>query len=256
MKMIGEAAINLRWLIVGGESFNYPEFFETGFKNFGASLKIFTLKNGCFENWESNNDDIHGRYVNSVDAFFKSLSETCPNLSRLNLGSAHQLRRVYTCNLPRDYEKLFSVGGFENVKELNVDFTYFHEGDGIANFNWYFGLMNDCNNVEILSLNGLMFPFFGQRSGDMASIKRKFKNLKQCQLSFQEGFDQYFEYTLCASLTCSSYADELAIDLDETFAGRSTEFKVLIPNKKKYAEEVKCFQIIKMPFKHSVITKL
>ena len=44
MKMIGEAAIDLRWLIVGGDSFDHPEFFETGFKNFGTSLKVFTLK--------------------------------------------------------------------------------------------------------------------------------------------------------------------------------------------------------------------
>ena len=34
MDMIGKAAINLRSLIVGGKSFYYPEFFETGFKNF------------------------------------------------------------------------------------------------------------------------------------------------------------------------------------------------------------------------------
>ena len=39
-KMIGEEAKNIRWLIVGGESFHYPQFFETGFKNFGASLKV------------------------------------------------------------------------------------------------------------------------------------------------------------------------------------------------------------------------
>ena len=198
-------------------------------------------------------------YVNSVDKFFKSLDKNCPKLSILNLGSAHQLRPVHTLNLPRDCEKIFSMSGFENVKELNIDFTFFEMGDGIATFNWYFGLMNDCNNVEILCLNGLMFPFFGQRSGDMASIKGKFNKLKQCQISFQEGFDQYFHYTLCVSLTCKSYVDELAIDLDETFAGRSTEFKVLIPGGEPGVtgtEEVKCFQIVKMPFKHSVITKL
>jgi hypothetical protein len=39
MKMIGEEAKNIRSLIVGGNSFFYPQFFETGFKNF-ASLKV------------------------------------------------------------------------------------------------------------------------------------------------------------------------------------------------------------------------
>jgi hypothetical protein len=49
MKMIGEAAKNIRWLIVSGKSFYCPELFETGFKNFDTSLKGFTLENGCFE---------------------------------------------------------------------------------------------------------------------------------------------------------------------------------------------------------------
>ena len=277
MKMIGEAAIDLRWLIVGGESFDHhPEFFETletGFKNFGTSLKVFTLKNGCFENSLDHQDDIHGAYVNSVDTFFKSLSDNCPNLSRLNLGSAHQLRCVHTYNQSRDYEKLFSMAGFETVKELNVDFTVFDEGDGNANFNWFFGLISDCNNIETLSLNGLMFPFFGKSSGDMASIKEKFKNLKKCQISFQEGFEDYFEYIssgyagtswkqYAAELTIPQdelYMDTLAEDLDKTFAGRSTEFKFLIPSKRRKNKKTKkeaFFQILKMPFQNSVTTRL
>ena len=113
----------------------------------------------------------------------------------------------------------------------------------------------------MLSLNGLMFPFFGKSSGDMASMKEKFKNLKQCQMSFQEGFEHYFdarkysifEYTDWEYLSCKEYAAELAKDLDETFADRSTEFKVLIMSN---TEEEKGFQIIKMPFKNSVITRL
>ena len=48
MTMIGEAAKNIRCLIVGGRSFECPDFFETGFKSFGPSLKVLTLKNDCF----------------------------------------------------------------------------------------------------------------------------------------------------------------------------------------------------------------
>ena len=44
MKTIGIEAKIIRWLIVGGQSFYYPEFFNTGFKNFGTSLKVLTLK--------------------------------------------------------------------------------------------------------------------------------------------------------------------------------------------------------------------
>ena len=113
--MIGEAAIDLRWLIVGGDSFDHPEFFETGFKNFGRSLKVFTLKNGCFENSLDYEDDIHGAYVNSLDTFFKSLSENCPNLSILNLGCVDELGG---CESNVEFERFF-MAGFENVKELN-----------------------------------------------------------------------------------------------------------------------------------------
>ena len=52
---------------------------------------------------------------------------------------------------------------------------------------------------------------------------------------------------------CKECTTELAKDLDEEFADRSTEFKFLIWVKE---EEGKCFQIIKMPFENSVITKL
>ena len=267
MKMIGEAAIDLRWLIVGGDSFDHPEFFETGFKNFGRSLKVFTLKNGCFENSLDYEDDIHGAYVNSLDTFFKSLSENCPNLSILNLGSAHQLTCVNTRNGIREYEKLFTMAGFEMVKELNANFS-FVEGDGNdgnVNFNWFFGLISECNNIEILSLNGLTYPCFGKwSSGDMASIKEKFKSLKKCQISFQGDFGQHFEYIFINSY--KDYASELAQDLDKTFADRSTEFKILIQANKYENEDPEdqlidteegiCFQIIKMPFKNSVITRL
>jgi hypothetical protein len=287
MDMIGKAAINLRSLIVGGKSFYYPEFFETGFKNFFTSLKVFTLKNDCFAYSQHHQGIyVHGDYVNSVNTFFKSLNENCLNLSSLNLGSAHQLRclncvepavaqncvpllqrclNTHLINSWRKYDhsKIFSMAGFEMVKELDVDFTFFHVGKGFAHFNWFFGLINDCNNIEKLSLNGLMFPFFGTTSYFryfIASIKEKFKNLKKCQISFQEGFEQCYENTYC------EYASQLAkdldryyIDLDETFDYRSIEFKVLIQaNTRQYGntEEGKCFQIIKMPFQYSVISKL
>ena len=125
MKVIGEAAKNIRWLIVGGKSFYYPEIYNTGFKNFGTSLKVFTLNDGCFDVMNYNN--VMTCDVVSVNTFFKSMSENCPNLSILNLGSAHQLRCVNTDNRLRDFEKLFSTAGFEMVKELNVDFTVFDE---------------------------------------------------------------------------------------------------------------------------------
>merc|ERR1712051_850305 len=172
-------------------------------------------------------------------------------------------------NHVRDYEKLLSTAGFEMVKELNVDFTIFLGPLCNANFNWFFGLINDCNSIEILRLSGLTFPFFGKSSGDMASIKEKFKNLKKCRISFQQDFEQYFEYLSSgyADLSWKQYAAELAIpqdelymdtlaeDLDKTFAGTSTEFKFIVPNKRrrnKKTKEVAFFQIIKMPFQNSV----
>ena len=105
----------------------------------------------------------------------------------------------------------------------------------------------------------------------MASIKEKFKNLKKCQISFQEGFEQYFEYISYAGVSWKQYAAELTIpqdelyidtlaeDLDETFASGSTEFKVLIANKrrkKKNSKDEFVFQIIKMPFQNSVTTRI
>ena len=80
---------------------------------------------------------------------------------------------------------------------------------------------------SFLSLNGLSFPFFGKSTGDMASIKEKFKKLKKCQISFQKDFGQYFEYTQVNGWDkipegYKEYASELAKDLDKTFADRST----------------------------------
>ena len=65
MKMVGEAAKNVRWLISGGQSFHYPEFFETGFKHFGTSLKVFTLKSDSFEHF-CRFTDCDEDYVNSA----------------------------------------------------------------------------------------------------------------------------------------------------------------------------------------------
>ena len=289
MDMIGKAAINLRSLIVGCESFYYPEFFETGFKNFfTSSLKVFTLKNDCFAYSQHHQGIyVHGDYVNRVNTFFKSLNENCPNLSSLNLGSAHQLRclncvepavaqncvpllqrclNTHLINSWRKYDhsKIFSMAGFEMVKELDVDFTFFHIGKGFAHFNWFFGLINDCNNIEKLSLNGLMFPFFGTTSYFryfIASIKEKFKNLKKCPISFQEGFEQHFENPFGEN--CEEYVSALAkdldryyIDFDEKFAYRSIEFKVLVQANYETTDDGICFQIIKMPFKNSVISKI
>ena len=82
MKILGEAAKSIRWLIVSGKSFYYPEFFETGFKNFDSSLKVFTLEKSCFKYQHGCDFD----YINSVNIFLKSLNENYPNLRSLNLG--------------------------------------------------------------------------------------------------------------------------------------------------------------------------
>jgi len=255
MKMIGEDAKNIRWLIVGGESFYYPQFFETGFKNFGASLKVLTLQNGCFDHcYDDEFYDNNDNFINNVGTFFKSLMENCPNLIKLNLGS--HFDRAGDVHFI--YKNLFSMAGFEIIKELNVDFTDFsYPGDSL--FEWFLGLINDCNNIETLTLNGPEIPP-ACLSGAMKTIKEKFKNLKKCEIRFQETFEQFEEYYGDESWVNSSYfgytgvvlhTAEIVKDLDETFADRSTEFKVLIMAN---TEEEKGFQIIKMPFKNSVIT--
>ena len=102
MKILGEAAKNIRWLIVSGKSFYYPEFFETGFKNFDTSLEVFTLEKSCFQHGTGTIDFLHGYdydYTNSVNIFLKSLKENYPNLRSLNLGIpwlADGLKRGYT----------------------------------------------------------------------------------------------------------------------------------------------------------------
>ena len=142
---------------------------------------------------------------------------------------------------------------------MNVDFTDFREGD--SHFSWFLDLLNDCNNIETLSLNGPEIPP-ACLSGDMKAMKEKFKNLKKCEISFQETFHQFEEYYWDESWVNSSYfgytgvvlhTAEIVKDLEETFADRSTEFKVLIM---AYTEEEKGFHIIKTPGKNSVITRL
>ena len=262
MKMIGEEAKNIRSLIVGGESFYYPQFFETGFKNFGASLKVLTLQNGCFDHCDDvefydNQATLYDRhlyetnFINSVGTFFKSLMENCPNLIKLNLGSQGDGDIVHF-----SYKNLFSMAGFEMVKELNVDFTDFTEADG--HFSWFLGLINDCNNIETLRLNG---PEIAPEclSGSMKAMIEKFKNLKKCEISFQETFFQYHGDESWVNPSYDGYTGvvlhtaEIVKELEETFADRSTEFKVLIMAN---TEEEKGFQIIKMPFQNSVVTRL
>ena len=82
--------------------------------------------------------------------------------------------------------------------------------------------------------------------------------MRKCQISFQEGFEQQYEKTYWEYASqLAKYLDRYYIDLDETFAYRSIEFKVLIQaNEYGNPEEGKCFQIIKMPFQYSVISKL
>ena len=225
-------------------------------------LKVLTLKYGCFDQCSDKVNNNYVNFINSVGTFFKLLKENCPNLSKLNLGTQFQSRSVDTI-----YKNLFSMAGLEMLKELNVDFTFFNGGDGNrdgkSNLEWFLGLINDCNNIETLSLNGLMFPYC--LSGDMKAMKEKFKNLKNCEISFEEGFEKYFEHNPWGNSSYDGYTGvvlhtaEIVKDLDETFADRKTEFKVLIPAYKYqdgYIEDVKCFQIIKMPFENSVITTL
>ena len=108
-------------------------------------------------------EKVNNNYVNFnnfVGTFFKLLKENCPNLIKLNLGSQYQSRSVDTI-----YKNLFSMAGLEVLKELNVDFTFFYGGDGNrdgkSNLEWFLGLINDCNNIETLSLIDLMVPFIG-----------------------------------------------------------------------------------------------
>ena len=260
MKMIGEDAKNIRSLIVGDESFYYPQIFETGFKNFGASLKVLTLQDGCFDHcYDDEFYDNNDNFINNVGTFFKSLMENCPNLIKLNLGSQYRagdVDTIYQSHISdiihgfAIYRNLFSMAGFQMLKELNVDFTDF--GD---HFECFLGHINDCNNIETLRLNGPAIPP-SCLSGDMKAMKEKFKNLKKCEISFQT----FKEYFVNGSWVNSSYdgykgvvlhTGEMVKDLDETFADRSTEFKVLIMAN---TEQEKGFQIIKMPFKNSVIT--
>ena len=65
--------------------------------------------------------------------------------------------------------------------------------------------------LKKISLNGLIFTYAGTFGGTssyfnyfLVSIKEKFKSLKNCQISFQEGFEQHYENTYC------EYASQLA----------------------------------------------
>ena len=94
MKIVGEAAKNIRCLIVSGKGFYYPEFFETGFKNFDTSLEVFTLEKSCFEPQHGYGFD----YTNSVNIFLQSLNENYPNLTSLNLGIPWLERQLQKIN--------------------------------------------------------------------------------------------------------------------------------------------------------------
>ena len=216
-------------------------------------MKVFTLKNDCFQGQDDCDHDCEGDYINSVNLFFKSLNESYPNLSCLNLGNAFELS---LCESNEQF-KQFSMDGFEMVKELNVDFFRFicEDEGGSGPLNWFFGLINDYNKIETLSLNGLDYPFFDVGgSFELAIIRAKFKNLKKCQISFIEGFERYHEWG--DGKSCEEYTTEFAEDLDDTFPKRSIEFKVLIRTRKESDDKGKCFQILKMPFEDSVITEL
>ena len=241
-------------------------------RNIGHPMKVLTLQNGCFDH--CHDDEFHDfmrtqdvnypdNFINSVGTFFKSLMENCPNLIKLNLGSQDWAGDVVHFS----FKNLFSMAGFEMVKELNVDFRGFKPRfkDGEIYFEWFLDLINDCNNIETLSLNGPEIPL-ACLSGAMKSMKEKFKNLKKCEISLQETFKQFEEYYYLVygdeSWVNPSYygytsvvlhTAEIVKDLDEAFADRSTEFKVLIMAN---TEEEKGFQIIKMPFKNCVITRL
>ena len=81
--------------------------------------------------------------------------------------------------------------------------------------------------------------------------------MKNCQISFQEGFEQQYEKTYWEYASqLAKYLDRYYIDLDETFAYRSIEFKVLVQANYETTDDGICFQIIKTPFKNSVISKL
>jgi len=99
-------------------------------------------------------------------------------------------------------------------------------GEEAKNIRW---LIVGCNSIETLSLNGLMSPLF-----------EKFKNLKRCEISVQEDFEKIFGYTAVTLHTA-----KLVKDLDEKFADRSTELKLVIRANYKERKE-KGYQIVKI----------
>jgi len=107
-------------------------------------------------------------------------------------------------------------------------------------------LSENCPNVWYLNLGatdlGLAMEHF-----NIGLIQKKIKKLKKCQISYVEENLQWFIWN-CDS---KEYASEVAKALDETYANKPTEFKVHIR-----ANDGKCFQIIKMPFQNSVVTRL
>ena len=242
MTMIGEAAKNIRCLIVGERSFECPSFFETGFKSFGPSLKVLTLKNDSFYHCYEEELEEGGGYIDSVNLFFKSLLESCPNLNCLNLGSA------FDVGFSTDSSHqllLLSMAGFKMVNELNNDFHKFC-------YEWFFDLLKDCTKIAKSCFDVIEY-WPGRFSKDFddfdaASVRVKIKNLKKCQISLRI-------LNVPLQIGCKEYTTELAKDLDEEFADSSTEIKVFI-QEIEGTEDIKCFQIIKMPFKNSVITKL
>ena len=121
------------------------------------------------------------------------------------------------------------MAGFEMVKDLNIDkcdkchkcHKFCYEWCS-GSFDWFFDLSKDCEKIA-LSCFGIIeywpdkfvkdFDDF-----DLISIRVKFKNLKKCQIS------------LCIlnvplQIGCKEYTNELAKELDEQFADRSTEIK-------------------------------
>ena len=118
-------------------------------------------------------------------------------------------------------------------------------------YDWYFGLFNDNNNIEDLSLICLQYAMEGIGDEDIARIGEKFKKLKKCHISLHA--EDEVDRMPSLYKTCEKYVSAFAKSLDENFNDRPTKFEVFI----RYGDDKKQFyQITKMPFQNSVIKKL
>merc|ERR1712083_251348 len=109
---------------------------------------------------------------------FESLSENCQELRTLKIDSLINLRTLTSQD--------FRIDGFKKLTKLEIKYSNLKNYDmgsgGICD--WFFGLFNDCNNLEELNLICLNYAKEeGGKLDGIAAIERKFKKLKKCFIS-------------------------------------------------------------------------